>query len=322
MNRFSIITPQYNSFNLMDKYFKALEDQTFKNFEVIVVDDCSTDNSWGDLNVYASKSALNIKLIKSEKNAGPGNARNLGIEAAQGEWITFVDNDDWIDVSLLQRINDVIEREKVNCVIYDYSTWLDGKVGKASSMYINKPGRKTVAECIQSVRNHTFGKFYKREKCKDVRFPNVRRCEDVAYVSQAIAACGDAYYLAEPLYYYRQRPTSLSNNKKMDESDMINAFAVLEEKFSLTYPSEIKEKSVTDILYGALLMMCKSGKSSSYISNYIKQYEKKYPEWWKCEIFNHIGKAKQAFLMCAKWHFVFGLKSIAFAHSLMIKKGA
>lgn len=306
----------------MNEYFDSLLKQTVKDFEVVVVDDCSTDGSWEKLQEYAKSSLLNMTLLQAEKNAGPGNARNLGIEAASGEWITFVDNDDWLNNRALEKVETVINGENVNCIIFDYNIWLDGKIGIAKSMYVDAPGKKTVSDCIRYVRNHTHCKVYRRDLCKDVRFPLIRRCEDVAYVSQAIAACGSAYYLNEPLYCYRQRSTSLSNNSKMDEEGMVYAFSILEEKFLKTYPEEMKEKSVTDILYGALLMMCKAGKGNKFILDYIKKYEAKYPEWWKCEIINHIGKSKQAFLKCAKMRFIYGLKAIAFAHSLMIKKGS
>lgn len=320
--KYTIITPQYNSFELMDKYFDSLLNQTVKDFEVVIVDDCSTDGSWTKLQEYVKTCPLNITLLQAERNSGPGNARNIGIEAAKGEWITFVDNDDWVASDFLERIGAVIEIEKVNCVIYDYYTWLDGKVGIARSMYINESGKKSVSDCMVSVRNHTVGKFYKLSECKNVRFPKIRRCEDVAYVCQAIAACGNAYYLNQPLYFYRQRPTSLSNNSKMDHGDMLKAFSILEEKFLEKYPLEMKNKSVTDILYGALLMMCKSGKDNHTILSYIKEYEKKYPKWWKCDIIKYLGKPKQAFLIFAKWHFIPGVKLIAYLHSQMIKKGA
>ncbi len=320
--KYSIITPQYNSFGLMDKYFDSLLNQTVKDFEVIIVDDCSTDGSWEKLQEYIKKSPLDIKLLQAKKNSGPGNARNIGIEAAMGEWITFVDNDDWVSLDLLEKVNNVIEKENVNCVIYDYYTWFDGKTSIAHSMYMGKEGKKTVSDCIISVRNHTVGKFYKLAECKGVRFPIIRRCEDVAFVTQAIEACGNAFYLKAPLYYYRQRPTSLSNNSKMDYCDIVNAFAILEEKFLRKYPLEIKNKSVTDVLYGGLLMMCKAGKSNMEIVNYIKEYERKYPRWWKCEIIKHIGKPKQAFLKCVQWHSPIGLKLITYIHSLMIKRGA
>ena len=322
MIKYSIITPQYNSFELMDQYFNSMENQTFKDFEIIIVDDCSTDGSFGRLQKKVVDSQLNISLLQTPRNSGPGKARNMGIDNASGEWITFVDSDDWVTEDFLERVNEVIEKEGVNCVLYDYFQWLDGSTSIAHSMYINKGGPKSISDCMIAVRNHTVGKFYKRSSCIDVKFPDIRRCEDVAYVIQAIAACGNAYYYNEPLYYYRQRPTSLSNNSKMDHADMVKAFAILEEKYLKDYPQEMKNKSVTDLLYGGLLMMCKSGSHGRDIVKYLNEYEKKYPEWWDCEIINYLGWAKILFLKCARWRFVTGLKTIAYVHSVMIKKGS
>lgn len=320
--KYSIITPQFNSFNLMDQYFESLLKQTIKDFEVIIIDDCSTDGSWEKLQEYVKSCPLHILLLRSEKNSGPGSARNMGIEAANGEWITFIDNDDWVSDDFLERVDSVITSKEVNCVIFDYYIWLNGDTKIARSMYIDTPGTKSVSDCIIAARNHTIGKVYRRELCKEIRYPDLRRCEDVAFVCQAISACGNAYYLNEPLYYYRQRPTSLSNNSKMDHVDMVRAFAILEDRFLDKYPVEMKNKSVTDILYGAILMMCKSGEKNEIILDYINKYEKKYPQWWNSEIIKYLGAPKRVFLTFVKWHFVPGVKCVSYLHSQMIKKGA
>ena len=80
----------------MEKYFESFLEQKYTNFELILIDDSSTDDSYEKLKKYASTSTLNIKIFQTEKNSGPGLARNIGIEKATGEWITFVDNDDWV----------------------------------------------------------------------------------------------------------------------------------------------------------------------------------------------------------------------------------
>ena len=77
---------------------------------------------------------------------------------------------------------------------------------------------------------------------KNIQYLELRHCEDVAFVIRAIEACGSAYYLNEPLYYYYQHPTSLSNNTKLDEADMVRAFAILEDELGSKYTNEIKEK--------------------------------------------------------------------------------
>ena len=318
--KYSIITPMFNSFELMGRYFESLNNQTYKNFEVIIVDDFSTDGSYEKVCAYASKSPLTISVYRAEKNMGPGNARNIGMDKARGEWITFVDNDDWIEYTLLEKINKVILENSVNCIVYDYYITNGENSRVAHSMYDCKKGKISVSKCMISVRNHTFGKFYKLTNCKEkeIYFPKLKRCEDVAFVCRAIDACGSVYYMDEPLYYYYQRSNSLSNNKQLDETDMIKAFGILEEALGEKYPVELKEKSVPDLFYGVLLMMCKSGKSNCEIKRYIEEYEKKYPNWYRCQSVKTIGKAKRLFLIAAHLRQIVVMKQLAYVHSKLI----
>ena len=131
-------------------------------------------------------------------------------------------------------------------------------------------------------------------------------------------ACGSAYYLNEPMYYYYQRATSLSNNTKLDEADMAMAFNVLENNLKKFYPNELKEKSVTDVLYGVLLMMCKSGKSNKEIIRYINEYEKKYPCWTESRIINYLGTSKKFFLKMAHKKYISFMKIFSKLHSMAI----
>lgn len=323
MPKYSIITPNYNGFALMKNYFESLEAQTMKDFEVIIVDDCSKDDSYLQLQNYAKASEMNIRVYQSEQNSGPGNARNIGMDKATGDFITFIDNDDWVEVTWLEQIDKVLaDNPDINCVIYDYYIKSETSQSVSHSMYKGKGGIISLSDCMVFARNHTVGKFYKLSDCRreQIRFPELRRCEDVAFVCRAIEACKTVYYLNIPLYYYYQRPTSLSNNKKMDESDMVKAFAIIEEHLALKYPQEIKEKSVTDLLYGGLLMMLKAGKSRRYILDYLKKYENKYPEWWKCNILHSIGRAKFVYLQCARFRFILMLKTLTYLHSRLVDK--
>ena len=318
--KYSIVTPMYNSFSLMTRYFVSLTNQTYKNFEVIIVDDCSTDGSYKKLCDYAKISPLTIHILRTSKNGGPGIARNMGMAAAKGEWLTFIDNDDWVDIHLLEKIERVITANAVDSVIYDYYI-TNGKENRlAKSMYYGEGGVVSLSNCMIYVRNHTVGKFYKLSKCRDkgVVFPPLKRCEDVAFVIRAILACGSAYYLDEPLYYYYQRPTSLSNITSLDETDMIKAFGILEQELIDDFPKELTEKSVPDLFYGVLLMMCKAGKSKKDIIEYISEYERKYPNWANTEIIKHLGKPKRLFLKLAKDRNVAAMKTISKAHSLLV----
>lgn len=331
MPKFSIITPSYNSWKYMSKYLESLEKQTYQNFEVIIVDDCSLDDTFIKISEYAEKSFLNIKVLQNSENHGPGYTRNRGMEEATGEWITFVDSDDSIDPFLLEKAISVIDGNynqgyPINCIVYDYNIVKGEQVRIASSMYGNHiRGVQSIPTCIAMVRNHVIGKIYRAERVKKIKFPELKRCEDVAFVCQAIDVCcmegknqiGDVYYLKEALYYYEQRSSSLSNDKFLDETDMIKAHQIIKDKLGEKYPKEICTKAVPDLLYGGVLMMCKSRKSARDIRNYISDFEKQYPNWHRNRILKELGKTKLIFLICIKYRKISVLKMLTRIHSKM-----
>jgi len=333
MHKFSIITPSYNSWKYMSNYWKSLEQQTYKDFEVIIVDDCSQDETFARLNEYKSNSNLQIKLLQNTENHGPGYTRNRGIREAEGEWITFVDSDDSVDVRLLEKAAAIIQTNDraavpVNCIVYDYNVVNNGSVSRASSVYGNRHGGiLPTRESIAMVRNHVIGKLYKAERIKNIAFPELKRCEDVAFVCRAIDACcvednteiGCLYYLKEALYYYEQRSTSLSNDKSLDSTDMTKAYQIINDTLGDRYHREIGIKAIPDLLYGGVLMMCKADRDAEAIKRYINEFEEKYPSWYNESIVKQLGKAKRVFLTCIRYRRVTALKLLAGIHSRMIR---
>ena len=99
MPKFSIIVPVYNVEEYIDKCLKSIFNQTYKDFEVIVVDDGTEDNSMDIVNKY------DVIVVK-EKNSGLSTARNNGVKKAKGEYLLFVDSDDYLEKDLLKNIND------------------------------------------------------------------------------------------------------------------------------------------------------------------------------------------------------------------------
>ena len=320
IRKYSIITPNYNGFSLMKNYFQSLENQTYKDFEVIIVDDYSSDDSLKELQNYAANSKLAITVIGLTKNSGPGNARNVGMDHAKGEWITFIDNDDWVENTFLKEINDVIATNNIECVIFDYYVKNSKKQIISNSMYRGSQGIVTMSECMMYVRNHAVGKVYNLNKCREhnIKYPKTRRCEDVAFVVQAINACGSAYYYKKPLYFYLQRGDSLSNNKKMNANDMVKSFQIIEQTLGNKYREEIAAKSVTDLLYGGVLMMCKAGEKKHNIIAYIDWYESKYPDWKKTSIINEVGRAKRIFLKAIQYRCMWLLKGLTLVHTILV----
>lgn len=113
----SIIMPVYNAESFVKKSVESILSQTFSNFEIICVNDCSRDNSLAILNSLKEKDSR-VKVIDSAVNVGAGAARNLGIEAARGEYITFVDADDTIEPDLLYRAISLCDNGKIDQVVW------------------------------------------------------------------------------------------------------------------------------------------------------------------------------------------------------------
>lgn len=320
--KYSIITPVYNSWLLMEKYFKSLENQTYKDFEVIIIDDKSTDDSFYQINEYKKKTSLTITIIQNEKNSGPGYSRNKGLEIAKGEWITFVDSDDWISDNLLEKINVVINKNNCNCVIFDYFAIRNNKLHESTTVYGNHiTGFLNISDSICDVRNHTFCKVYKKELLfqNKVLFPELKRCEDVAFVCQALVSCNIIYYLKESLYYYNQHSGSLSNNSILAENDMVQAYKIIKEKMGQSFSYEIEKKSISDLLYGGVLMMCKARKKNKEIIKYINYYEEYNPNWYTSDNINRLGKTKKIFLLYIYKKNILALRLLTKIHTILIK---
>ncbi len=113
----SVIMPVYNSQQYVKTAVNSIVNQTYKNIEILCVNDCSTDNSLSVLNELASQDSR-VKIIDSPVNVGAGEARNLAIKEAKGEYITFVDADDTIEPDLYQRVIDEINENNPDQVVW------------------------------------------------------------------------------------------------------------------------------------------------------------------------------------------------------------
>lgn len=123
MKKISIIVPIYNAENHLEKCIKSILTQTVEDLELILVDDGSKDNSLSICKAYANKDSR-IKVIH-QKNAGVSAARNHGIEVAEGDFIGFVDSDDWIDAHMYEILLEEAKKTNADVVMCDATTVYD-----------------------------------------------------------------------------------------------------------------------------------------------------------------------------------------------------
>lgn len=152
--KFSLIIPMYNAEKYILRCLNSIKNQTYEEFEVLLVDDGSTDNTISCCMKFVDKDER-FKIIKSEKNLGVSAARNLGLKEAVGEWIWFVDADDWIESTSLQSIRQVLD-DNVDLICVDFIKERMNRKQIISCCYENGSllDRKAICEQMLGTKGH------------------------------------------------------------------------------------------------------------------------------------------------------------------------
>ncbi|MBC2053964.1 glycosyltransferase family 2 protein [Listeria welshimeri] len=205
----SIIMPCYNSANVIDMSIQSVLSQSYQNFQLIIVDDYSTDHSIEKIKEYLSD--YRIQLVQLPRNMGVAKARNVGIKHSLGRFIAFLDSDDvWQPEKLKKQVR-MIESNKVPLVYSAYHTFLDDTNEPLKKIqvpeFIDYEGllRNTIIGCLTVMVD--------RNKTGEFEMPDIPGGEDTATWLNILKSSGGALGTNESLAYYRVSSASLSGNK-------------------------------------------------------------------------------------------------------------
>ncbi len=216
---YSFIVPVYNGEQYIDKCLNSILNQGYEKYEVIIINDGSTDNSATLLNKYQKKNS-SIKVYTT-KNNGLSNARNFGLTKASGDYIIFVDVDDYIDNGMLSYLNEKLNQEKdVDIIKYDYVETIvtenneikekqeEVKLVTGSKAFQSLVTKKVSFElaCIYAFSN----KYWKKGK---FRFEPNKYHEDFGLIPYVIMKAQRVIITNKVLYYYVQTENSITRNK-------------------------------------------------------------------------------------------------------------
>lgn len=223
----SIIMSVYNVEEYLDECLKSIFTQTYTNIEVIIVNDGSTDNSIDIINKYRQKNS-NIVYIEQE-NKGLSEARNLGLKVAKGEYILYIDSDDYIDSNMLQLMINKIKKDNSDMVIIGHREFYDDIAGNDRDIYLDvyddriytgKEVANMMLEC--KVMGVAWNKLYKRDKLikENFNFESGRYTQDWYPTFKHISTLNNISFINQPLYKYRLRSsstTSKKNEKRLED---------------------------------------------------------------------------------------------------------
>ena len=208
--RFSVVIPAYNAAETIERCLDSVNEQTYKNYEIIVVNDGSIDDTDGTVKKYiSSHPQLDLNYIVQE-NGGAAKARNSGIQAANGEYICFLDSDDYWFLDKIEKQVNFMEENNYTFIYGAYSYLKNGNIKKAK---IPKS-----LNYKQSLKNHaiftsTVMLNIENLKKEDIYMPNIRRGQDTVTWWQILKKGYTAYGITDVLSIYRVGEKSLSSNK-------------------------------------------------------------------------------------------------------------
>ena len=212
MVKITIVIPVYNVENYLRQCLDSVINQTYKNLEIICVDDCSTDNSPQILQEYAQKDDR-IKLIFNEKNSGPGLSRNKGIEIATGDYIHFLDSDDWMEPDAYEKLTGIINKNPEIDVLQfglRYFSNIDNKILNTDIVadnFVNQIFKiRNNEKFIYSLTNSSADKLFlvKFIKENNLRYSTLSCFEDRIFGLQALVMNAGVLFCNDVFYNYRK----------------------------------------------------------------------------------------------------------------------
>ncbi len=227
----SIITPSYNSSKFIKDCVASVFSQTYKNWEMIIVDDCSKDNSKEIISELSTKDKR-IKPIFLEKNVGAAEARNAAIRQSKGKYVAFLDSDDlWNPKKLEKQLSFMYENE----IAFSYTNYqFISENGEDLSNIISAPEKMTYDSYLKNTIIGCLTVIIDREKSGEFEMPNIRSSHDMALWLLIMKRGFSAYGLDENLARYRIVSTSNTASKWHAAKDVWKVYRQVE-KLSFIY---------------------------------------------------------------------------------------
>ena len=300
MPKVSIIVPVYNVEDYIKKCLDSLLNQTLKDIEIIIVNDGSKDNSEKIIKEYEKNNPEKIVYIKKE-NGGLSDARNYGLPYAKGEYIAFLDSDDYVELDMYEKMYELAKKENsdmVECDFYwEYPNKTKVDIGEK---YSNQKER------LQKARVVAWNKLIKRSILEEakIRFPKGFRYEDVEFTYKLIPYLNKVSFVKEPFIHYIQRENSISNVQNERTKEI---FEVLEHVIEYykekglykEYEQELEYTYTRILLCSSLrrIVKIKDKKIRNELINKTwNNLNSKFPNWKKNKILNEEKTSKNRYM--------------------------
>lgn len=236
----SVIVPVYKVEKYLEKCIESIIKQTYTNLQIILVDDGSPDNCGKICDEYAKKDSR-IEVIH-KINGGLSDARNVGINRANGRYIGFVDSDDYIKEDMYEKLINLIKEYDADISICNLYDVIDGnECIRNKDNGIHEYSRIDILKEIlldKNIQSYAWNKLYKKELFDEIKYPIGKKYEDIGTTFYLFEKCNKIVVTSEPEYYYLKRADSLVNN--VTESTVLDYTEIIIQRYLYT-KENIKE---------------------------------------------------------------------------------
>ena len=278
----SVIVPIYGVEEYLSKCIDSIINQTYKNLEIILVDDGSPDKCPDICDAFEKKDAR-IKVIH-KKNGGLSDARNAGIDIAKGEYFVFIDSDDWVETTMVEHLLDACKKYNVKLAACGrYIT--DGTVINGTA-YEGTEGVYSPEEALNEILSGksldvaAWDKIYARNLFEEIRFPVGENNEDIAVFYKIVDLAGRVAHTGTSEYFYRSRPGSITKLKystdarKIIEKNLNSIEKFLDKEYPSCMPSFYRYKTMN--IYALLnkYIKCEGTKKTQEFEHLMNEFRK------------------------------------------------
>lgn len=244
----SVIIPVYMVEDYLDRCVESIVNQTYKNLEIILVDDGSPDKCPTMCDKWA-KEDRRIRVIHKQ-NGGLSSARNAGLDVCTGDYIMFVDSDDYCALNICEVLLDLLEKNKADVTVCKTQCFDEKHPVKSAEIYseVLVYSARDVIEQIYGTDVQylmtAWGKLYKKELFENIRYPIGKLHEDEFIIAELLHKTSRFVYVKAKLYYYFQRSSSITGNiSEKNIQDLCEAYINRHKFLNEKYPQNIKKNN-------------------------------------------------------------------------------
>jgi glycosyltransferase involved in cell wall biosynthesis len=295
----SIIIPVYNTSKYIDKCLTSILNQTYNNLEIIIIDDGSTDNSKEIINKY--QTIDNRIIYYHQENSGVAKARNIGLKLLKGNYFVFIDSDDYIDKTFIEKLYNSID----NNILMTICGTVRVNSNNKTFNYVDKK----LLNCLRGTASYKRMINKKIFNNYNITFPNLKVCEDLVFYSNLMLVSDFNYKIVdECLYYYVERKDSLMHTYTNIQDDAVKALNIIinySKKINKydKYKDILEYAFITNILCGYLKRKILSEISKEELITLYNNLSTLFPNWSSNKYLNengYIPKSYYDYINCLK----------------------